>query len=460
MTAQEVSDDLVRLPVLGRILRRRWRLLVLLAVAGALAGAGASMVLSPGYATSTSILLQGPREPDQILTETQIATSSVVLDRTAAALAWGVGGADLADSVTAENVDGNVIEISGMAATPERAQQLTDQAAAEYVTFSTQLAGNSGDAAEQLLTEQRETLQQRVVAANERITELHDSIAVQGTTVESVQISTELEALRSALRDAMTALTEAEETSSQSKQVVMGPAPRPTEQASPTLMQLVLGGAVLFVLGGIAAHYVAARADRRLRTEPDIGAALGSPLLGGIDVPEGGSPEESSGLRAGVRGLVLGHRPWNAEVRAALGVPAQEVRDQRVLDRLRATAGTPAQVLVLVPEDDLPARRAAQRLSAAATADPKARIVLRVAGVTAQRPTVAEGGHLSGAVVVLTSGSRTAWELVGIAEACADAGHRVLGAVVTHRAAGGSQDRATVATEPAVASDTAMAGSA
>jgi hypothetical protein len=37
---------------------------------------------------------------------------------------------------------------------------------------------------------------------------------------------------------------------------------------------------------------------------------------------------------------------------------------------------------------------------------------------------------VSGALLVLTVGTRTALELVGIAEACADAGHEVIGAVV------------------------------
>jgi hypothetical protein len=35
-------------------------------------------------------------------------------------------------------------------------------------------------------------------------------------------------------------------------------------------------------------------------------------------------------------------------------------------------------------------------------------------------------------VAVVSAGTRTGWELVGIAEACTDAGHEVLGVVVTH----------------------------
>jgi hypothetical protein len=51
--------------------------------------------------------------------------------------------------------------------------------------------------------------------------------------------------------------------------------------------------------------------------------------------------------------------------------------------------------------------------------------------VDASRPTV-PGEPVPGVLAVVTAGTRTGWELVGIAEACADAGHQVLGVVVTH----------------------------
>src|SRR5262245_61655861 len=126
-----VNDDTARLSIVWQVLRRRWRLLIVIAVAGALAGAGASLLFSPGYETSTSVLLQGPRDPDELLTEAQVAKSSVVLDRAAGALKWGVSGAELAPQITAAVADGNIIEVTAMADTPERAQQLADRVAQE-----------------------------------------------------------------------------------------------------------------------------------------------------------------------------------------------------------------------------------------------------------------------------------------------------------------------------------------
>ncbi|WP_199431071.1 exopolysaccharide biosynthesis protein [Qaidamihabitans albus] len=429
-----MSDDLVRLPVIGRVVRRRWRVLAVLAVVGGLLGAGASLLFSPGYETSSSVLLQGPREEDELLTEAQIATSSVVLDRTAEALGWGVAGRDLKDSVEAGVLNGNVIDIRSTAESPERAQELADRTAEEYVRFSTQLVTDTGEASAQMLQEQRDVLRQRVTETNERITELHSAAAGEGVTVESVQARTELEALRSALEGAMKTLTEAEAAAGLANMVVMGPAAAPTEPAPPTMTQLAAGGAALFALLGVLGHLVAARADRRLRKEADIAAALGSPVLGSVDVPvEDRLPTRPTGLRARARRLLRTDEPWNiAELPGCADEAGLEVRYRRILGRLRDGPGQRRPVLVVVPGDDIAAHRAAERLARTSSDDGTASTPLRVVDVAAHRPTVPDGAGTSGAVLVVTAGTRTAWELVGITEACAEAGHAVLGAVVSH----------------------------
>ena len=121
----------------------RWTVLAALAVLGAILGAGASLLLSPGYLSSSKVLLQGSREKDALPGEAQIATSLVVLDRTATALNWGVSGNDLQGVVSAAVLDGNVIQIRATASTPERAQQLTDRATLEYIRFSTQIVSDA-----------------------------------------------------------------------------------------------------------------------------------------------------------------------------------------------------------------------------------------------------------------------------------------------------------------------------
>jgi capsular polysaccharide biosynthesis protein len=424
-----VNDDQARLSVIWQVLRLRWRLLVVITVLGALVGAGASLLFSPGYETSTSVVLQGARDPDELLTEAQVAQSSVVLDRAAGALKWGLSGADLASQVTAAVADGNIIDITATADTPERAQQLADRVAQEYVTFSTQLLSTTADASAQVSQEQQQTLRQQIIETNQKISDLHNS-AGQGQTIDSVGVRTELEQLRTALSQAVAKLDELDTASGQAKMVVMGPAERPVGPAAPTMTDFVGGGALLFLLIGLFGHLFAARADKRMRDEAEITSALGSHVLGGLDVPDVSSPVTVSGLVPRVRRFFLGDRPWHV---AALPPAADEaglaIRYRRVLSRLREQLPSgPGRVLVVVAAGDPGARVVAERLGEFAEDE---RLTLTVWEVDPSRPIVPDEA-VPGVVAVVTAGSRTGWELVGIAEACADAGHEVLGVVVTH----------------------------
>ena len=429
------TEDPARLSTLALVLRRRWRLLVTLSVVGALLGVVASLLFSPGYVTSTSVLLQGPREPDELLTEAQVAMSSVVLDRAALALGWGATGADLQDSVTAEVADGNVIKISASADTAEKAHQLADQVAQEYVQFSTQLISNTADASAQMMREQKDALREQIRVTNEKISALHESIP-QAPTVESVQTRTNLEGLRTALQQAVTKLEEADAATAQANMVVMGPAERPSGPAAPTMPHLVLGGAVLLFVIGLFGHLFAARADRRLRDDPQIAAALGAPVLGTLDVTDyAGEPQRPEGRFAWferARRFVLEDPHWNdPELAVADDAGSREIRLRRVLTRLPGDSARSRRVLVVVADDDRIGLRAAEQLAETARKQGLAR--LEVVPVAAARPTVPEDRGAAGVLVVLTAGTRTGWELVAIAGACADAGHDEVAAIVTYR---------------------------
>lgn len=435
----------MRLSAIGPLVRRRWRLLVVLAVLGALVGGGASLVLSPGYQTTSSVLLQGPRQADELLTEAQVATSSAVLDRAAAGLSWQTTGADLKTDVTASVANGNVVTLTASADSPERAQQLADKVAAEFVRYSTQLISGATDAAAQIAQEQRETLRQQVVLTTQRVSELAQQ-AGQGLTVESVQVRTQLEGLRTSLEQAINNLNQADAATSSANMVVLGTAELPSGPAAPTMTELIGGGALLFLLIGIFGHLFAARADKRLRAESEIGAALNSAVLGTVDIPEQ-EPEAARGFRARLRRLVRADRPWDLpELSVSADEPSRDTRYRRVFNRL-GTAGRA--VLVLVPDGDAPAHRAVTQLAAAAGPHNP----LRVVDVSVARPTVPEDASAAGVLVVLTVGTRTAWELVAIAEACADADQDVLGVVLTQPVRPTKQ-------QPKVESDRdAMAGS-
>ncbi|MFJ3234435.1 Wzz/FepE/Etk N-terminal domain-containing protein [Streptomyces sp. NPDC086787] len=431
-----MSDDTIRLATIGRIVRRRWRLLTILTVVGALVGYGTSLLFPPRYTTSASVLLPGAWEQRELLTQTEIATSSVVVDRAAATLGWtGVNGSDLRNQVSAKASDGNIIKISGTADTPERAQQLSDQVAQQFVTFAARIvdANTDPEASAQL-----DELRQMVVQTSRRITELADATD-PGQTVESVQTRTELEKLRTSLQGAINKLDQADPAANKANMVVMGPAARPAGEAPPTRTQLIVAGALLFFLLAVIGHLTAARMSRRLRTQPEIAAALGSALLGTVDVPDERPAQrpEGRGPRARIRRLLGVDTRWDVPAPQTSGDDAgRQIRYRRVCARLRDQLPAPRRLLVVVPEGDEIALRAAGQLVTAAENDPSPGSsgrrcpMLRVVGVSVSQPMVPDRDNESGALVVLSAGSWTAEELGGIAEACADAKHEIVGVVL------------------------------
>ncbi|WP_327679340.1 Wzz/FepE/Etk N-terminal domain-containing protein [Streptomyces sp. NBC_00467] len=431
-----MSDDTIRLATIGRIIRRRRRLLTVLTLVGALAGYGTSLLLPPRYTTSASVLLPGAWEERELLTQAEIATSSVVVDRAAGTLGWsGVSGSELRDRVNAEAADGNIIKISGTAETPERAQRLSDQVAQQYVTFAARIAGDNADPETAAAPE---ALRKMVMQTSRRITDLAEA-ADPGRTVESVQTRTELAKLRTALQVAVSKLEQADPATNKANMVVMGPAARPAGEAPPTRAQLIVGGALLFFLITVIGHLTAARMSRRLRTEPEIAAALGSALLGTVDVPGEPRARRPKGLgpRARIRRLLGVDTRWDTPPPQTSGDEAgRKIRYRRVCARLRDQLPSPARLLVVVPDGDEIAHRAAEHLVTEARSDPSPRSssrgypTLRVVGVSVSQPLIPDRDEESGALVVLSAGNWTAAELAGIAEACADAGHEVVGIVV------------------------------
>ncbi|MBC7268285.1 MAG: polysaccharide biosynthesis protein, partial [Streptomyces sp.] len=216
----------------------------------------------------------------------------------------------------------------------------------------------------------------------------------------------------------------AELASNKANMVVMGPAARPTGEAPPTRTQLIVAGAVLFFLLAVVGHLTAARVSRRLRTDPEIVAAL----LGTVDVPaERPAHRRTRGGRARVRRLLGLDGRWDVPAPQASGDEAsRRIRYRRVCARLRDRLPAPRELLVVVPDGDETARRAAEQLVTEAGGDP----LLRTLEVPVTRPVVPDRDTESGALIVLSAGNWTAVELGGVAEACADAGHEIVGIVV------------------------------
>jgi capsular polysaccharide biosynthesis protein len=457
----------LNLALVVRLVRHRWPVLASLAVLGALIGAGASLLLSPGYQSSSKVLLQGNRDTASQSSEVQIATSLVVLDRTAQSLQWGETGSDLRGRILASPLDGNVIEIVGVASTPERAQQLTDQATREYIGFSTQIVNDARAAFDDVARQNRDRVQKKVDETQRRVAELEGSPQVSAEGAEGTKARDELARARTTLEQAqgeLEKLTENDQNSDlegsllQASVRVIEPAVQPSGPASPTLGELIGFGALAAVLLGLLAHLAALRSDRRPRDATGIAVASGAPLLGTVEVAAAARPRSRFSLRD--------DRRWvEPNLGASSDVAARASRCRRALDRLRAKDGR-LHLLALVHDDDADARTAVLDMAVAATeagrgvsvntedrvlVDAVRRAADRLGGaavlaaggggsatpthievciVPVERPLVPTATAGRATVLVVTQGRRTGWELAQVGAACTEAGQPLAGVVV------------------------------
>ncbi len=117
--------------------------------------------------------------------------------------------------------------------------------------------------------------------------------------------------------------------------------------------------------------------------------------------------------------LLRDDRPWNVP---RVDVFADEI-DSDVLYRRLISRLPHRRLLVVAADGDHAGRAAAERLAALAGR------WFTVVTVSPARPVVADT-DADGVLVVTSLGSRSAWELVGIAEAVADAGLAMVGTVL------------------------------
>lgn len=487
----------MRLSMFEQVLRRRWRMLIALTVVGAVFGAAASLLWPASYESSSQVLIQGASDKDRMASEAQIAMSLVVLDRVAAGLKWGVDGPALRDSVTAAVADGNVIEIKATAGTPDKARELADGVTQRYIAFSTEILTKTTSASIDVLTPRKDSIQKQIADLDRRIGALQQSAGTQQGT-QGATTRAELDQLNRDRTEAVNEMTDldgqiakaqAQAAVSRENFSIIEPPVTPPARLMPVRLDLVAGGAAIVPLLGLFAQVIARRTDQRLRHCADITAALGAPVLGAVEARSNAvvPPEvngSSNGHRSGgplslLQRLLRNGGSGAGSSITASGDPSLEyLRYRRVLARLPRAADELLKLLVVVAERDEFAARAvgelvkvaaregrpvavvtsspalARAVNACVDADrlgtnlstveirtnvdqaqPVCSSVLSVVTVSVARPTVPDWAGEPAALVVVTSGTRTAWELFAIAEACRDAGHSIAGALVVLPAA-------------------------
>jgi capsular polysaccharide biosynthesis protein len=499
-----MNETSIDMALVWRLLGRRKAALLVLAVLGGCVGAALSLVLSPGYVSTSKVLLQGSRSLNEVSGETQIATSLIVLNHAADDLSWGIPGSQLQGQVSATITDGNVLNISGSAPTPTAAQQLTDKVTSEYVNFTSQIVSDAATASSDSTARARTTIQQKIDDANKRITEIQTSPAITSQSPDGEQARSDLQQQQRVVADATKQLDQLDEAaasaalnaslSGSSTRIIQLPI-LPTAHGSPTLLHLALGGAAAFALLGVLAHLIALRTDKRLRRAQDMAESFGAPVLGVVATRPAQADKPSL-----LKRLLHDDRRW-----AYRGVPVlddvrgRDARYQRVLRRMLPLGRSAAEVVAVVPSGDQLALGALVGLAVAAAAGPVpvalitedeawaaevtlaaeqhgvgsrltagpavpdhgSALTIVVARMLATQPTVPDIGATDGLLLLVEVGTRTSWELAGIAGACVDAGQPLLGVVAVvptdEPGTGASSGSALSALD---AADTTMAGSA
>jgi capsular polysaccharide biosynthesis protein len=511
-----VTDDNLRLASVGRLVRRRWRPLLGVAVVGAVLGFGLSFLLSPGYQAASKVLIQGQSVKLALVTETQIATSLAVLDATSKELGWGVSGIGLQGSVSANVLDGSVIEIVGTAPTRDRARALTDSVTAHYVAFSAKIANDTTAAAAAAQTQRRQAFQKPVDDLTAQVR------ALEANPRRSPAEDVTLDDLRRSLQTATTALatydteqTKSSSTGTQTAGTQTGTQTTATTvlepaidrgAATPTPVELTIAGAVVCVLVCVLLFIRAERTDDRLRTPDDVAAALGAPVVATFGVEPDDETAQPASSRNWLGNLLRTEAAWDP-IAPPLEDERDEARYRRVLAQLRAGPTDELRAVVaLIYDDDAAGVLAVARFAAAVATEERpvvavtnraeaarlirrqaghggprrlpvsvigtrepvpssARLVLHVVDLAAAHPVIPDYAPAKVAFLALGVGLRTPAELIAVDGACTDAGLSLRGAVLAElrerepAAAGGPGSSAPTAT-PTSDNGSTLTGSA
>jgi capsular polysaccharide biosynthesis protein len=281
-----------------RLIRRRWRTIVVFVLLGVIAAVAYDVTARPEYRASSLVLLPAPSATTSgtgsttsrgVTTVAKIATSAAVLLPAGHKVAPSASLAALQQRVTTSDPANGVLKITATGSTPGRAEALANAVADHVVTFVT----TSGSAASSTVVAALEAevkqldgqvadVQKEIAAANARLVAegatttagRQETHLVATLTSEQSSLTLQLNSLQSQIADAqLEQLTE-----DQGTEVIQ----RATTATPPSIVALSLpplGGAIAGLLVGALFVVARHRRDPRLRTRDAVARALGSPVM-------------------------------------------------------------------------------------------------------------------------------------------------------------------------------------
>jgi polysaccharide biosynthesis transport protein len=311
------------------IVRRRWRLIVVLGVVGALAGAGYSAYKGPTYTATSQVVVspvtQGPLNQSvqvsgqvNMSTEQAIAQSGPVIQQAAAQLGVPVAKLDseagkrLAVSVPASTLTtSNVLQISWEADTPVLAQRGADAFASAYLAFRQHQLSNQIAILQATLSKQTKVLSQQVSQLSAQLSRTSDTSNRRILNLRLNQLSNEN-------NNALSQLATLATYNTAGGTVIL--AVQPTKPSGFGRSLLAALGLILGLLIGLAAAFGRDLFDDRLRTPAQFEQCLGAAALAelpAIDGAGGDRARRSGGKPQPLPQITLAALPGGAAAEAA-----------------------------------------------------------------------------------------------------------------------------------------------
>ena len=321
-----MEEDLRTLPDALSVIRRRWLTVLAFVVLGAVAGVGLSLLQTPQYTSSASVLVRSvasqtagsrPLDPDEVATQAEVVRSDQVAQRVIDELRIEDTSPDeLVERVVAEPVpDRQVIEVSATSADPDEASDIANGFVDTFIAVG---------------QESTEEAQQRVIdyyvgelaETRDELRRLRGELA-NASDQEATTLQAQIDGLAARQTQIQTSLIQADDPSRLVPQAaLLRGATTPDTASSPnTLRSGILGGVIGLLLGLLVA-FIRERMDDVVREGEVAEALLDAPLLGHVPRFDSGSQGRVVSLVSPFSPAAEAYRVLNANVRFLLAAHA------------------------------------------------------------------------------------------------------------------------------------------
>lgn len=303
MTDQIDGNASLELGRYARILRRRWRVVVLGGLIGLLAAGGYLLLRPVTYSSSALVAVNvissepfnNTKNPSALIdqqTEVQTARSSAVVSATAAGLGSGVTRQEVRRSLKVELLaDATVLRVTYTGDSARESIEGADEAARNFLDYRGALAAQRITTITDQLSKRRDLLRDQLLRANRELANASDGSGAasqaesdrQEFLAELDSLVTQINATNGIDTTGGTVLTSAQDTGA---------------YASPRQRLVLAAGLFGGLLLGLVACFVRNTLDRRLFDADDVRAAGGGPLLARLRAREETLPAASDDLDA------------------------------------------------------------------------------------------------------------------------------------------------------------------